>query len=179
MPGRNLFYALTAYANPQLTTPGCMTTVHYLRARLFWNCSLCLGLQIRVKRGQRHQDAIGPAEADLRRIFAAAALVAAGRSDIVFLDELRVTPVAGDVLVHPACGDFVRQSVEAVVAQADDRDPLQRRPAVGRVPLLAALDERRGKAAHVQQFSVLLLPRPPAPVPLSRSEEKADTALPR
>src|SRR5215469_9639415 len=90
---RNLFYALTAYANPQLTTRGCKTTVHYLRPRLFWDCSLRLGLQVRVERGERHQDAVGPAEADLRRIFAASALVAARRSDVVFLDELRVTPV--------------------------------------------------------------------------------------
>ena len=40
----------------------------------------------------------------------------------------------------------------AVSPKARDRDPLQRRPPVGRVPLLTAVDERRAKAAGREQM---------------------------
>ena len=60
---------------------------------------------------------------------------------------------------------IVSASRSAVAAQTRDRDPLQRRPAVGRIPLLAGVQGRRHDAAGLEQMLARPCgpPLPPAP----------------
>ncbi|SAB20059.1 Uncharacterised protein [Enterobacter cloacae] len=53
--------------------------------------------------------------------------------------------------MQPAPGDFISQRVVAVLLEPLDRHPLQRRPAVGFIPLLAGFILGRQNAARGQQ----------------------------
>src|SRR5262249_57157089 len=87
-------------------------------------------------RQQPAQHAVGPAEAVLARIFAAAAF-ARGLDHVVLLHELAGAAVGVDHGADPARRDRPRQPALAIVGKPLHRDPLQRCPAVRRLPLLA------------------------------------------
>src|SRR5690242_16635895 len=97
----------------------------------------------------RADHAVGPAEAVLHGIFAAAA--GAGLLDIVFLDHLAGAAVKGIDGLYPAAGDRPGEAVGAVAVEPGDGDPLQRRPAIGGIPLLAGAVERGAQPAGGEQ----------------------------
>src|SRR5688572_24857160 len=84
--------------------------------------------------GQRH--AVGPAEAVLIGILAAAGLFGQIH-DVVLLRHLACGLIRPAVEREPSVARRVREAGTTVTAHAFHRDPLERRPSVGRVPLLA------------------------------------------
>ena len=74
--------------------------------------------------------------------------------DVVFLEQLVLQGIAMQVGGDPAFGNGPRQGVFAIVAQAVDGDPLQRGPAVGRIPLLAGMSVCRCQAPGLEQFAL-------------------------
>src|SRR4051812_36258676 len=94
---------------------------------------------IPLQQGAGH--AVGPAETILGGIFATAAALAF--LDVVFFQQFAgLGPGAGHG-ADPAPRDLVRELLVAVAGQAVDSHPLQWRPAVRRIPLLAGAHQRR------------------------------------
>lgn len=99
-------------------------------------------------------DAVGPAEAVLQRILAAAGVLGTG-SQHVLLHQLvlALEQVADDG--QPALLDVQRQRIVAVVLQPTNANPLQRCPAIGPIPLLAAATDFGGGQAAWRQQALL------------------------
>src|SRR5579883_601379 len=105
--------------------------------------------QVRVELKQRSSHTVGPAEAVLERILPAAPGEVV--LDVVFLDQLSRMgeyPLDGD---EPAASYLMSERRLIVTTESDDRDPLQRRPAIGRVPLLTRVDVGRDDPALREQ----------------------------
>ena len=81
-------------------------------------CRFSSDLEIRIERPKRQQHAIGPAKANLSRIFATAAAVTAWIHNIVFLNQLRLLLVDGDVTGNPPRRDLFGKFGKPVVTQA-------------------------------------------------------------
>ena len=96
--------------------------------------------------GQVGRDAVGPSEPDLAFIFADR-----GRFHVIFLVQQSGTGIVASTAAIRR-GFVVRERLKAISAKGADRDPLQRCPTVGRVPLAAAVDKRRAKAAGPVQM---------------------------
>ena len=96
------------------------------------------------------RDADGPAEADLRFVFAAAAVVAGAVRVHLLVDEAGVCP-SGVAGVEPGVAKLVRELPRA--GREDERaerlveEVLERGPGVGRVPLLGGGAAGRGQHA--------------------------------
>ena len=97
----------------------------------------------RVHIEQLQSDAIGPPEAVLQGIFAATAATGIGAFDDVFFNELLIRCIDLFQVGKKAGADVLRKLTIAIVLCAFDRQPMQRRPSVGRVPLLSGLYRRR------------------------------------
>src|ERR1700723_1635876 len=76
----------------------------------------CIG---RIQRHELAHHAIGPAEAVLVRIFAAAAL-SSGGDDIIFLDQFPALAVYAIDTEHPSAGNGLRQGHQGVLTQTPD-----------------------------------------------------------
>src|ERR1019366_2594468 len=105
-----------------------------------------------IERHEFAHHAIGPAEAVLQWIFAAAAKPPGG-NDIVFLHQLPVLAVHAIYIEHPATGDGLRERQNGVPAQTRDADPLQWRPTVGCIPLLSGEQRCCDDAAGFEQIA--------------------------
>src|SRR6185437_151211 len=103
---------------------------------------------VEPKQGSRH--AVRPAEAVLQGILAPTAWK--GVFDVVFLDELARVGEHPLNRNEPAARDLVRERRLIVAAQAADRDPLQGRPPVRRIPLLSGGDVGGDDAALLEQL---------------------------
>ena len=103
----------------------------------------------RIKDQELPQYAVGPAETVLGRIFTARRRRIADY--VVLLEQLSRSAKRGDVRPGPAERDLARQVRVAVAVEPLDGDPLQRCPAVGRIPLLAALNRGGREAVWLQQ----------------------------
>src|SRR2546429_8840496 len=89
-----------------------------------------------VFRAQRERHSIRPTKSVLRRVLAAARSPV-GVHDVVLLHHSSRRPIrAADEIEPPPRGGY-GQIRPAVPARSLDREPLERRPAVRRVPLLA------------------------------------------
>lgn len=71
--------------------------------------------------------------------------------DMIFLNQLVVFEIKLIHRLQPALGDFIAKRVVAVHFESLYRHPLQRRPAVGFIPLFAAFIFRRHDAARGEQ----------------------------
>lgn len=101
--------------------------------------------------GQSH--AVGPTETILRGIFAAAR----GRGDIHNIVFFHHAPSTGEHFLiqrKPALCDGRGEIIVSVAAQADHRQPLQWRPAVGVIPLLAGSLQRGNKPAVFKKIAL-------------------------
>src|SRR5271166_5894782 len=119
---------------------------------------------LRVRRRRRskfgilgHQlceHAVRPSEADLHRIFPAAAGasdLARAALDIELLEKRARARVGLNIGSDPAARDLAGEIPLAVSLEPLDRHILQRRPTVRPVPLLTGLVNRRGDAARLQE----------------------------
>src|SRR5213594_2120598 len=102
-------------------------------------------------RTERERDSIGPPKTVLRRILAAAGL-SARVDDVVLLHHAARRAVGALNQREPAARGFIGQVGAAVAPHSFDREPLERRPAVGRVPLLSGGDLRGHEATGTKEF---------------------------
>src|ERR1700752_2020574 len=93
--------------------------------------------------------AVGPAKAILRRVFPAAA--AALAHDVVLLHEFMAFGIDSPNVMQPAAGNRPGQAALTVARDTRHPDPRRRRPAVGRVPLLAGCERGRDETAGLEQ----------------------------
>src|SRR5258708_30335717 len=106
-----------------------------------------IGIEIQ----QRPRYPVGPAKPVLERIFAAAAR--SGGLDVVLFHQLAGLRIGSADVGQPTDADPPRQPMLAIGAEAPDGDPLQRRPAVGRVPLLTGRPRRGPQAPGLEEIA--------------------------
>src|SRR2546422_11494127 len=93
---------------------------------------------------------VGPPEPVLRRILAAAGSPPQVH-DVVLLRHLAGRAIGPPVHGEPAIAGGVRQVRAPVAAHAFDREPLERGPPAGRVPLLTRRDQGRYESTGLQE----------------------------
>jgi hypothetical protein len=106
-----------------------------------------------LRGGKRQRHAVGPAKPVLRWVLSAAG-AALQVDDVVLLHHsprLAVRPLNQR---EPPAHRLIGEIVPAVVTHAFDRQPLERRPAVGGIPLLPGRDLRGDEAAGLQEFDL-------------------------
>src|SRR2546427_298929 len=102
---------------------------------------------------QREGDPVGPTETILRRILTTTCF--ASRVDhVVLLHHSSGRTVGSLEQTKPATGRLVGQVGPPVAPYPFDREPLERRPAVRAVPLLARREVRRDEAAGLQKVAL-------------------------
>lgn len=102
--------------------------------------------------------AIGPAEANLRRIFSTAADRA--YLNVIFFEHQPGSRVRRIDRGYPTIRDLLREILMPILTQAADGDPLKGSPAVRQIPLLSAPHEccsepPGGKAAAMAKAEIL------------------------
>src|SRR2546430_16709428 len=75
---------------------------------------------------------------------------AAAAHDVILFDQLAGLAVHAVDADHPAAGDGLGEAPLRILTQTGNSNPLQRRPAVWRIPLLARILRRRNDAALLQ-----------------------------
>src|SRR5262245_56679515 len=100
--------------------------------------------------GQRECDAIRPAKAVLRRILAPAG-APCEIDDVILLGHAACCLVCAAIERQPSCARRVGEIPTAVASHALDRHPLERRPSIRRVPLLAAVNQRRHETTRLEK----------------------------
>src|SRR6266581_3557812 len=102
---------------------------------------------------KRESDPIGPTETVLRGVFASTCSPTCG-DHIVLLHHSPSCVVGPIDEPEPAACRLIGQVAPAIAAYPFDREPLERRPAVGAVPLLARREVRRDEAAGLQKVAL-------------------------
>mmetsp|Transcript_27965 Transcript_27965/g.80133 ORF Transcript_27965/g.80133 Transcript_27965/m.80133 type:complete len:231 (-) Transcript_27965:1178-1870(-) len=131
---------------------------------------------------QLQHTTIAPTKADLGLVLAPSAAAAEVRRAVLFVHEAGGPPcrvAAADPTLSEVRGQRPSR-LAATAIQALDEQPLERRPAVRRVPLLAGVRRRRRGASHTEEAAALeggdrggCLLRGRQPGPQRRSEVRA------
>src|SRR5262245_45630756 len=106
-------------------------------------------------RGQRECDAIRPAKAVLRRVFAPAG-APCEIDDVILLGHAASCFVRTAIERQPSRARRVGEIRAAVAADALDRHPLERRPSVRCIPLLATANECGHEATGLEKETLEL-----------------------
>src|SRR5205807_9736002 len=104
----------------------------------------------RIQRQELARHAVGPAEAVLQRVLAAAARTV-GVHHVVLLEQFAALAVGARHIHRPAARNLLGERRLSVGVESGHRDPLQRRPAVRRIPLLAGIAGGRDHAAPLEE----------------------------
>jgi hypothetical protein len=112
---------------------------------------------VQIEQIDRH--AVGPPEAVLQRIFASASATGSRAFYHVLLDQLLIGRINALYVRQKPRADLLRERIQSVTLQTFDRDPVQRRPAIRRVPLLCRVVRGRHEPSRLQQRRLHLVGR--------------------
>src|SRR5439155_8594340 len=101
--------------------------------------------------GERQRHAVRPPKAVLRGILSTAG-PPLQVEDVVLLGHLAGRAIGAPVHREPPLAGGIGQTRATVAAHALDRQPFQRRPSVGGVPLLTRRDQRRDESPRLQEL---------------------------
>ena len=113
-------------------------------------------LRLKVLR-QRHIYPIRPAKSILQWVFTTAAHTGIA-GDIIFFNQLFIARINCFRRVHPARFYLISQLIKTIVSQCNNRRPVEWRPAIWRVPLLAVINRCCHNATVFEQVLLQTLP---------------------